>query len=49
MKIRLCDRCNKKIEGIFIKCCYSSMKDKQQTLKHIGDLCSKCWAEVIKP
>ena len=47
MKLRLCDRCNGKIEGKFIKCCESEMISQTQKLKHIGDLCLNCW-NIIK-
>lgn len=43
MKVRLCDKCKKNIEGKFIKCCESEMINKEQRLIHIGDLCLDCW------
>lgn len=47
MKIRLCDKCNAGIDGSFIKCCQSSMENKQQKLEHVGDLCMTCWKDMV--
>lgn len=47
---RVCERCDVVIERgkPYIKVCLSSMENKNQKLKHIGDLCQRCWDMMKK-
>lgn len=48
MRVRLCNHCDVRIEGKYLKCCESEMVGNVQRLTHKGDLCMKCWEKGVK-